>query len=91
MSSIPLYWSIVSFSSLEDTDENSQGRSGGVIPTNPNPVYGCLPDNEAEILVDTNVAYEGSKALSNIEPVYDTVDTEPDYDIVDTISMVSTP
>ena len=75
---------------MEDTDDNSQGKSCADIPTNPNPVYGCLPDNKAEILVDTNVAYEGSKALSNIEPVYDTVDTEPEYDIVDTISMVST-
>ena len=66
----------------QDTDKNTQ-RNDVVIPTYPNPVYGC----KAVILVDSNVAYEGSKALSNTEPNYDVVNTGgPVYDEVDTTS-----
>ena len=67
----------------QDTNENTQRNDEAVIPTNPNPVYGC----KAVILVDSNVAYEGSKALSNTESNYDVVNTGgPVYDVVDTIS-----
>ena len=44
-------------------NENTQRNDKAVIPTNPE----CLPNSEAEILLDSNVAYEGSNALSNTE------------------------